>query len=191
MIQEFRTRLFASETGISLREIDPQAYAMMLRERDGVLDVVVWPSDPALRGAVQTRIAQAESDSATTCSRCGAPGAPHSGGGQWPVIYTLCPPCIEYRTRAEAAATWPARGRTVDDLARSLPGRGTVPVMIRDSRGTLREITYPTTELVQVVERGGELIWVPADAVADGDRPVGEPVPALVLSQVADSRDGR
>ncbi len=174
-----------------LRAIDPAAYAMMLRERDGVLDVVVWPSDPALRGAVQARIAQAESDSAATCSRCGAAGAPHSGGGQWPVIYTLCPPCIEYRARTDAAKTWPTRGRNVDDLTRSLRGSGTVPVMIRNSGGTLREITYPTTELVQVVDRGGELIWVPADAVSDGDQPVGGPVSAVVLSVVADARSGR
>lgn len=169
-----------------MRGIDPQAYAMRLQERDGVLNVVVSPSDPALRDAVWARIAQAEAGSAVTCSRCGAPGAPHSSGKR-PVTYTLCPPCIEYRTRTDAAKAWPGVGRTVDDLKRSMLGSGTAPVMIHDSDGTLREITYPKAELVQSVDRDGELIWVQADAVLDDDRRVGGPVPALVLSPVTRS----
>lgn len=175
-----------------LRGIDPQAYAMRLREQDGVLNVVVQPSDSALRDSVQARIAQAESDSATTCMRCGAPGEPHSSGGNWPVIYTLCPLCAEYRTRKDAEKRWSSPGRTVGDLRRSLRHGGTAPdaapVMVPGDDGTLREITYPVTELVQVVERGGELIWVPVTGVVDGDRPVGGPVPALVLSPVADDK---
>ena len=165
-----------------LRDIDPQAYAMRLRERDGVLNVIVSPSDPSLRGEVAARIAQAVVESAGTCSRCGAPGAPHSNGGTWSVTHTLCALCVEYRTRAASARVRPALGRTVDDLKRSLRGGGAGPVMIRDSEGTLRGITYPAAELVQAVDRGGELIWVPAEEVADGDRRIGGPVPALVLS---------
>lgn len=168
-----------------MRGIDPQAYAMRLRERDGVLNVVVSPSDPALRREVQERIARAEEESAATCSRCGTPGAPHSSGGKRPVTYTLCPLCIEYRTRTDGAKT-PTAGRTVGDLNRSMRG-GRVPVMIGDGDGTLREITYPAVQLVQTVDRGGELIWVPADAVADGDRRIGGPVPALVVSPVTGS----
>jgi len=170
-----------------MHDIDPQAYAMCLRERDGMLNVVVSHSDPALHDAVQARVARAEADSAVTCSRCGAPGAPHSSGKR-PVTYTLCPQCIEYRTRIDAAKTWSGVGRTVDDFRRSLLGAGTAPVMIGAAGdGTLREITYPKAELVQAVDRGGELIWVSTDAVADGDRRVGGPVPALVLSPVTSS----
>lgn len=170
-----------------MREIDPQAYAMRLRERDGVLNVIVSPSDPALRGEVQARITQAEAESATTCSRCGEPGARHSNGGKWPVAHTLCPPCTEYRTRTEAAEARPAVCCTGDDLKGFVRGSGAAPVMIRDSDGTLRAITYPAAELVQAVDRAGELIWVSADQVADGDRQIGGPVPALVLSPVAGS----
>jgi len=170
-----------------MRDIDAQAYVMQMRERDGVLNVIVSPSDPSQRDAVQARIAQAQADSAATCSRCGAAGAAHSGGGNRPTTYTLCGQCAEYRTRTDAVPGRHGVGSTVDDLKRSLRGTGTAPVMIDAGDGTLREIIYPEAELVQAVDRGGELIWVHADAVADGDRRVGGPVPALVLSPLSSS----
>lgn len=170
-----------------MRDIDAQAYVMQMREHDGVLNVAVSPSDPALRDAVRERIAQAQADSAVTCSRCGAAGAAHSGGGKWSVTYTLCGQCIEYRARTDTATARHGVGRIVNDLKPSLLGTGTAPVMIHAGDGTLREITYPKAELVQAVDRGGELIWVHADAVADGDRRVGGSVPALVLSPLSSS----
>ena len=59
MIQEFRTRLFASETGISLREIDPadpvwQSRIDLHHERKGVLPPQGRPLgiQPGVRGPV-------------------------------------------------------------------------------------------------------------------------------------------
>lgn len=50
-------------------------------------------------------------------------------------------------------------------------GRSEVQLLtIRDRDGALREITYPTAQLLQTANRGGKLIRMSADEVVDGDR---------------------
>jgi hypothetical protein len=163
-----------------LDRIDPHLYVMQVAERDGVLAVSWWESDPELRNRVAQRVAAAAAASQVTCSRCGAPGRLRDDGGQgWGMSYTLCDACNGYWTHDR----W--RPWTTGIVAGQLPQRhpDEAMVLIAADDGTLHEVKYPELEQVQAVDRDGALVWLTAEAAAAaaGERAVGGAVPALVL----------
>ncbi|MCB9441150.1 MAG: hypothetical protein H6523_12990 [Mycolicibacterium sp.] len=169
-----------------LRRVDPTLYAMQIAQHDGALEVFCWPTSPELRAAVQARVAEAVAEAAVTCQRCAGPGESRDIS-EW--AYVLCQPCAElYQWEHSHGLEYVGPTSTTDLHGATRTGnapRG--PVLIQLADGSLAPCAWPgapRTLTVQAVERDGQLAWVRADADAlPGDRPLGAPIPAMVLRE--------
>ncbi|MDO2981412.1 MULTISPECIES: hypothetical protein [Mycobacteriaceae] len=66
-----------------LLRIDPGHTVRQVKQKAGLLEVWVEPSDPSLADAVHERIVAAQELSAVTCERCGQPGQVIQRGDGW------------------------------------------------------------------------------------------------------------
>lgn len=195
-----------TELRADLERIDPGHTVRQVKQKGGTLSVWVDASDPALADALHDRIAEAETESARTCERCGQPGRIRQRTDGW--WQALCGEHAETEPRADMSEA-PPPPTTVGELRALLEGVPGEALLLTDAyEGGFTSILAATLVEVQRLDRHGEQDYLgdyetvaeaqrqtaepaggsPWNPIEDFEPPtlIGEPVTALILT-----REGR